>query len=79
MSCVATPPSPTLDEDAANCTVPWKAGASAAVLARDAAGCDLVYSPGTLQRAALLSARLELSRDGERVVLLHQSHVVNAP
>jgi MSHA biogenesis protein MshO len=55
------------------------AGASAAVLARDAAGCDLVYSPGTLQRAALLSARLELSRDGERVVLLHQSHVVNAP
>lgn len=55
------------------------AGASGAVVARDVAGCDLNYAPGTLARAALLSARLELSRDGERVVLLHQSHVVNAP
>jgi len=55
------------------------AGASGAVVARDVGGCDFSYSPGTLARAALLSARLELSRDGERVVLLHQSHVVNAP
>ena len=55
------------------------AGASGAVVARDVAGCDFSYAPGTLARAALLSARLELSRDGERVVLLHQSHVVNAP
>jgi MSHA biogenesis protein MshO len=55
------------------------AGARAAVIARDVASCDFSHAPGTLRRAALLAARLELSRDGERVVLLHQSHVVNAP
>lgn len=55
------------------------AGATATVVAGDVDACDLSYEPGTLTRAALLTARLGLERDGERVVLLQQVHVVNAP
>ena len=45
----------------------------------DSAFVERIAHDDDPRRAALLAARLELSRDGERVVLLHQSHVVNAP
>ena len=55
------------------------AGASATRVADDLAGCSASYSPGTAKRAALLTARIELERDGERIALSQQVHVENAP
>lgn len=55
------------------------AGATAGLLANDVVACTFQYTPGALARAGLLSARIEIGRQGERVVLLQQAHVVNAP
>lgn len=55
------------------------AGASATLVADDLSACSASYSPGTAKRAALLTARLELERDSERIALSHQVHVENAP
>lgn len=54
--------------------------AQRAVLARNLTGCDFDYTPGTPERAGLVTARLTLSTSRAGVVrLLHQIHVVNTP
>lgn len=55
------------------------AGASSALVSDAVRGCAFNYTPGTAQRAGLVSARIEVADSGERVALLHQVHVVNAP
>ena len=41
--------------------------------------CEFRYEPGTETRASLVSIRLSLEEDGERVSLLRQVHVSNVP
>ncbi len=55
------------------------AGASAAVVADRVASCAFDYTPGTAERAGLLSARLAIAEEGETVSLLTQVHVENVP
>ncbi len=49
------------------------------LLARNVAACTFTYAPGIAERTALLTMALTVERDGERVRLLHQVHVENAP
>ncbi|MCX7896700.1 MAG: type II secretion system GspH family protein [Rhodocyclaceae bacterium] len=49
------------------------------LLAEYVSGCSFTYSPGVTERSGLLVMKLELLRAGERVVLMHQVHVDNAP
>lgn len=53
--------------------------ASSAVLVAGVSGCQLVYTPGALERNGLVSMRLVLTRNGESVTLLHQVDVMNTP
>ena len=55
------------------------AGASAALVASNVAGCQFVLSAGTAQRNALATLKLQIAQSGESVQLLHQVQVVNAP
>jgi MSHA biogenesis protein MshO len=55
------------------------AGGIGALVARDLTGCTILYDAGTAQRAGLVTLDLTVSRDGERVRLLHQVHVENVP
>jgi MSHA biogenesis protein MshO len=55
------------------------AGGSAGRVSDDLAGCAAEYSPGTPERAGLVTLTLRLQRDGEKVELLHQVHLANAP
>lgn len=55
------------------------AGASAGRVVGDLAGCSVEYAPGTPERAGLVTLALRLQRDGERIELLHQVHLPNAP
>jgi MSHA biogenesis protein MshO len=55
------------------------AGASAALIASDVAGCSFDYAAGSTQRAGLLTASLNIARSGEQVSLIEQVHVVNTP
>ena len=55
------------------------AGASAALVASNVAGCQFALSPGTAQRNALATLTLQIAQSGESVQLLHQVQVVNAP
>ena len=55
------------------------AGANRAVVSDAVRACAFNYTPGTAQRAGLVSSRLEVADGGERVALLNQVHVVNAP
>lgn len=55
------------------------AGASATLVANKVVNCDVQYSPGTAQRAGLVSLALRVSDAGESVALLHQVHVNNVP
>lgn len=41
--------------------------------------CDFTYEPGNAQRSGLLTITLTVAEDGERVRLVHQIHVDNAP
>ena len=41
--------------------------------------CRLAYSPGRLQRKALVWILLTLAQDGESVTLQHQVNVDNVP
>ena len=43
------------------------------------AECDFSFDPGTETRAGLVTIRLTLEEDGERVSLLRQIHVSNVP
>ena len=51
----------------------------AAGLGTGAADCSFSYVAGTSQRAGLVTLQLALESAGERISLLHQVHVVNAP
>jgi len=55
------------------------AGASAALVASNVAGCQFVLSAGTAQRNGLAMLTLQIAQSGESVQLLHQVEVVNAP
>ncbi|PIQ37339.1 MAG: pilus assembly protein MshO [Lysobacterales bacterium CG17_big_fil_post_rev_8_21_14_2_50_64_11] len=41
--------------------------------------CDFAFDPGSATRGGLLSMRLTLADGDERITLLHQVHVFNAP
>jgi MSHA biogenesis protein MshO len=53
--------------------------AGAALLVDRVAGCSFDYTPGTPQRAALVTIELTLAHQGEQVRLLEQVHVMNTP
>lgn len=55
------------------------APAGAAVLATNVSACNFVYTPGVLQRSALVSLSLAIQRASENVTLYHQINVVNTP
>ncbi len=52
---------------------------SDALVTRGISGCEFTYDPGTTQRAGLVTLELALEEAGEKITLLHQVHVVNAP
>ncbi len=55
------------------------AGATAARASEGIAACEFDITPGTAQRAGLVTARLAISDQGETITLLHQVHTDNAP
>jgi MSHA biogenesis protein MshO len=55
------------------------AGATAALVAPDIAGCQFTYAPGTAQRNALATLAVTIAQNGESVQLLNEVQVVNAP
>ncbi len=55
------------------------AGASDAIMSNNLTACTFTYTPGTAQRAALISLSLSLAQDGETITLLQQVHVDNVP
>lgn len=55
------------------------AGASDSIMADKLTACTFTYTPGTAQRAALISMSLTLSDEGETITLLQQVHVDNVP
>jgi MSHA biogenesis protein MshO len=55
------------------------AGATGSRVANDVDSCAFDYAPGTAQRSGLATLALQLTRSGERVQLLQQVHMVNAP
>jgi len=57
------------------------AATTGAIVATDVASCTFVYDPnqGATQQSGFVWMRLELSRDGESVALVHGSHVDNVP
>jgi len=63
----------------ASAAVLTAAGASAALVASNVAGCQFVLSTGTAQRNGLATLKLQIAQSGETVQLLHQVEVVNAP
>ena len=50
-----------------------------ATVAENVSACTFRYTPGTAQRSGLVSLELAVAEDGERVSLLRQLHVENAP
>ena len=55
------------------------AGASDSILSNNLSACTFTYTPGTAQRAALITLSLTLTQDGESISLLQQVHVDNVP
>ena len=55
------------------------AGASAALMATDITSCTFAYTPGTAERAGLVSLQFAVSSKGESISLLSQVHVDNVP
>ncbi len=54
-------------------------GASASLMATQVTGCAFDYTPGTAERAGLVSLQIVVSAQGETVSLLSQIHVDNVP
>lgn len=54
-------------------------GATASLMATQLVGCAFRYTPGTAERAGLVSLELAVSAQGESVALLSQIHVDNVP
>jgi MSHA biogenesis protein MshO len=55
------------------------AGATASLMADRLAGCSFAYTPGTAERAGLVSLQFTVQAQGESVSLLSQVHVDNVP
>jgi MSHA biogenesis protein MshO len=55
------------------------AGAIASLMANRVGGCSFDYTPGTAERAGLVSLQIVVSAQGETVSLLSQVHVDNVP
>ncbi len=55
------------------------AGATASLMANQVTGCSFDYTPGTAERAGLVSLQIVVSAQGETVSLLSQVHVDNGP
>ncbi len=55
------------------------AGGVSTLMADHVESCSFTYTPGTSQRAGLVTLELVLADEGERVRLLHQIHVENTP
>lgn len=55
------------------------AGATASLMADRVSGCTFEYTPGTAERAGLVSLQIAVSAQGETVSLLKQVHVDNVP
>lgn len=55
------------------------AAGSGALLVDSVAACHFSYTPGTNTRGGLVTLRLALQKQNERIVLLQQVHVDNAP
>lgn len=49
------------------------------LVAKHVSDCDFDYEPGSSERRALLTVRLDLARGGEEIFLLDQAQVPNAP
>ena len=63
----------------ASAAVLTAAGASAALVASNVAGCQFALSAATAHRNGLATLTLQIAQSGESVQLLHQVEVVNAP
>ena len=55
------------------------AGGTAAVTSDNMSACTFTFTPGTAQRAGLVTLSLTVTQDGESIVLLQQVHVDNVP
>ena len=55
------------------------AGGVAALMSDNLTACAFVLTPGTAQRAGLLSMSLNVAQAGETIFLLQQVHVHSAP
>ena len=55
------------------------AGASDSVMSEYLSACTFTYTPGTAQRAALVTLSLTLTQDSENIRLLQQVHIDNVP
>jgi MSHA biogenesis protein MshO len=55
------------------------AGATATLMADRLAACSVDYTPGTAERAGLVSLQFTVQAQGESVSLLSQVHVDNVP
>ena len=67
------------DDYAISQAQPTSGMGAAALVTRGISGCRFTYDPGATQRAGLVTMELTLEEQGERITLLHQVHVVNAP
>jgi MSHA biogenesis protein MshO len=54
-------------------------GATPSLMANQVSGCAFTYTPGTAERAGLVTLEIVVSSQGETVSLLSQVHVDNAP
>lgn len=54
-------------------------GATASLMANQLVSCSFAYTPGTAERAGLVSLQFAVSAQGETVSLLSQVHVDNVP
>ncbi len=55
------------------------AGATASLMANQLVGCAFTYTPGTAERAGLVTLSITVRSQGESVSLLSQVHVDNVP
>jgi len=55
------------------------AGGTAALMSDNMSACTFTFTPGTAQRAGLVTLALTVAQDGESIVLLQQVHIDNAP
>jgi len=55
------------------------AGGTAALMSDNMSACTFTCTPGTAQRAGLVTLTLNVAQDGEGIVLLQQVHIDNVP